>query len=59
MNVLREIVRGAGETIRETLPSTTDEAGVFVAGMCWAVVLCLAGLLLATWMHCSQIAGRC
>lgn len=59
MTLLYEIMRGAAESLRETLPSDTNEAGVFLAGMVWATVLCLAGLLFATWMHCSQIGGRC
>jgi hypothetical protein len=46
MTILAELLRGAAETIRETLPGDEREAGVFVAGLAWA--FCLHWVVLIT-----------
>lgn len=55
MTVLRYLYA----SIRETLPSTTDEAGIFVAGMAWSFLLFFSSLLFFTWLGCSTIRGGC
>ena len=57
MSVLAELVRGLYETIRETLPSDEREAGVFVAGMAWALVVYVVVLLFVSWGTIAAI-GR-
>ena len=47
--LLRELARGAVETVRETLPSDEREAGVFLAGATWAFVIFILVLIFATW----------
>lgn len=56
--VLLEILKGAWQSFRETLPSTTDEAGPFLAGAAWAFVLHWTLLIAVTFAHCSR-AGTC
>lgn len=41
-------------TLRETLPESTDEAGVFLSGMCWAFCLHWAVLFFVTWLWFQQ-----
>lgn len=36
MILLRELLRGLAETIRETLPGDEREGGAFLSGMCWS-----------------------
>lgn len=55
MTMLREIAAGLAESVRETLPSTEDEAGAFLAGMCWAFVLSWVTLIVVSWL--SQRGG--
>lgn len=55
--ILYEILRGLAETIRETLPSDEREAGAWLAGLAWAMVLQWSALLLVTWAHCSARGG--
>lgn len=50
MRLLGEIALGLAESVRETLPSTEDEAGPFLAGMVWAFVLFWTFLILTTWL---------
>lgn len=57
MTLLAELARGCYETIRETLPSDSREAAVFVAGMTWALVVYVAVLLLVSWGTITAI-GR-
>lgn len=59
MSLMLEILRGLAETVRETLPSDEKEAGAWLAGLGWAMVLQWAALLLVTWLHCSARAGGC
>ena len=57
MRLLAEITRGLAESIRETLPRTDDEAGVFLSGLTWAFVLHWAILIAVTYLHCSARGG--
>jgi hypothetical protein len=49
-SLVRELVRGLYESIRETLPSTDAEAGAFLAGMIWAFVLFWLTVFVATYL---------
>lgn len=44
-------------TLRDTLPSTTDEAGPFLAGMAWAFILHWLIVIVITCLHCSAKGG--
>jgi hypothetical protein len=59
LRLLRDIGLGIVESIRESLPTTTDEMGPFVAGMAWATVLGGMALVTVTLMHCRAAAGGC
>lgn len=48
MRLAFAIVCGVAESIRETLPSTEDEASAFVAGMAWAFAMFWTCLVLVT-----------
>ena len=50
MKMVREIAAGAVESFRETLPSSEAEAGTWIAGFAWAMVLHWAMLSLTTWL---------
>lgn len=51
--LLWSVACGLLESLRETLPTTEDDCGPFVAGMAWAFVLFWATLTAVTLM-----AGR-
>jgi hypothetical protein len=59
MSTVLAVVAGLAETIRETLPRTEEEAGPFVAGLCWAMVLFWGTLIAVTWLHCAAKGGGC
>lgn len=46
------------DALRESLPSTEDEAGPFVAGMTWAFVLFWAMLCAITWLYAWSLGMR-
>lgn len=46
-----DIVCGLAESVRETLPSTEDEAGAWLAGFCWAFVLHWVALIAVTYAY--------
>lgn len=46
--LLAAIVAGLVTEIRESLPSSEDECGMFVAGMAWAFAIFIVLLLLVT-----------
>lgn len=56
--MLTDIVRGLWESIRETLPSTTDEAGAFLSGMTYAFILHWAVLIFVTYAYVTAGGGR-
>jgi hypothetical protein len=43
-------VSSLAESIRETLPADEREAGVFLAGACWAFVLFWSMLIFVTYL---------
>ena len=47
--LIAAVVCGLLEELRESLPSTEDQAGAFVAGMVYAFVLFWTMLVLVTW----------
>ena len=59
MHLLAELARGAYETIRETLPSRSDERELraFVAGLCYGLLVYMLVLLLSSWATIAAI-GR-
>lgn len=57
MRAVSELVRDLLGDLRQTLPSTEDEAGAFVAGMAWAFVLHWLVLICVTWQHCASRGG--
>lgn len=58
LTLLWEIVRGLAETIRETLPSTSEEGSAFLSGACYAFVIHWALLIAITYAHC-RASGTC
>jgi hypothetical protein len=56
--ILLEILRGLAETVRETLPSTTDEGGAWLSGFVYAFVLHWVVLFAVTYAHC-RASGTC
>ena len=42
--------------LRESWPSTEDEAGAFLAGMAWAFVLFWSMLMFVTWLWFVSVA---
>lgn len=56
--MLIDIVRGLWESIRETLPSTEQEAGAFLSGLCYAFALHWAMLLFVTYAYVTSGGGR-
>jgi hypothetical protein len=48
MSILIAVGAGLLADLRETLPSTTDEAGAFVAGFAWAFVIFWTTLIVVT-----------
>ena len=50
MKMAREIAAGVAESFRESLPASEDEAGTWIAGFAWAMVLHWAMLFLTTWL---------
>jgi hypothetical protein len=57
VRVVAEIARSIAGDIRETLPSTPEEAGVFLAGACWAFILFWTFLILTTWLYLRTVGG--
>jgi hypothetical protein len=57
VRLVAEMARGLWESVRETLPKSSDEAGVFLAGMVWAFVLFWSILLAVTYAHCRTFGG--
>lgn len=51
-----EILRSLWQSFRETLPADESEAGVFLAGMCWAFVAFFTMLVLVSWLY-GKAAG--
>jgi hypothetical protein len=49
-SLLRELARGLYESIRETLPSTEQEAGAFLSGMVWAFLVFWVTVFIATYL---------
>lgn len=56
--VLWLVVAVLVDAIRESLPSTEDEVGPFVAGMTWAFVLFWAILCAVTWLYAWSLGMR-
>jgi hypothetical protein len=56
--ILLEILRGVWESFRETLPSDEREAGVFVAGLAYGLLIYLGVLLLTSWGTLVGLGGR-
>jgi hypothetical protein len=51
MRLVAEIVRDVVADVRATLPSSEDEAGPFLAGMCWMFVTHWVLVILVTWLY--------
>jgi hypothetical protein len=53
MSTAREIVlsllSGLAGSVRESLPTTEDDAGQWLAGLCWGFVLHWGALILVTY----------
>lgn len=47
--LLAAIVVGLARDILETLPANERDAGIFVSGMAWALLIFVMLLLVATW----------
>jgi hypothetical protein len=58
MRIVGAVVAGLWESIRETLPSTEDEAGPFLAGMCWAFCLFFSFLILFSYLAMRAMGAR-
>lgn len=48
--ILAEVGRQVREALTEALPQTEREAGVFLAGMAWALVVFCALLVGVSWL---------
>jgi hypothetical protein len=57
VRLVAEIITSIAGDIRETLPSTPEEAGIFVAGACWAFILFWSVLILVTWLYVRTVGG--
>jgi hypothetical protein len=49
MSLLVEIARSIASEIRATLPSREEEAGPFLAGMAWALLIYVVVLLVTSY----------
>lgn len=50
MSVLIAVAAGLVESVRETLPDSEQEAGVWLAGFVWAMVIHWTALIVVTWL---------
>lgn len=57
MSLLRAVVAGLLESVRETLPTDSKEGGAFLAGLCWAFGIHWTLLIAITWAHCATKGG--
>jgi hypothetical protein len=57
MRMISFVVSYLWASLRETLPSTHEEAGVFLAGFCWAFTLFILCLAWTSWAYCAQRGG--
>lgn len=51
MRIVCAVLLGLLSDIRETLPTTEEEAGPFLAGMCWAFVIFFSFLIFFSWLY--------
>ena len=58
MSTVLEIVRYVCGGIRETLPKSEHDAGVFLAGMTWAFVIYCLLLVAVSWLTVAAFGGR-
>jgi hypothetical protein len=57
MAIIALVVSYLWASLRETLPSTSEEAGPFTAGLVWAFIVHWTVLALVTWASCAQRGG--
>ena len=51
MRLIVEIAAACWESVRETWPTDEHEAGIWLAGFCWAFAVFWTCLFAVTWLY--------
>jgi hypothetical protein len=55
--LIRDILLAVLIAFRETLPTTDDDCGPFLAGACWMLFVCMLALLIVSYGHLRATGG--